>query len=283
MIKKASRPFITIYLPKTKGSQIVLEIYINAYLLLQTMKISFFEEFSTKSNMRKLSLVEFSTTVYIAAKSFREFEKIRKSNTQKNVQSAYWPVLEKEEGYWLSPFSSTQALRRILSEVKGKNVKIMWDAELPFRHPWLFLRLDNFLRNKPIIKKHFRKNGRNILTSEYPVRNKFIELMMRMLGVYFSPKKYGNKKIVMYYTSMHKKLSTHFLHNITELHKMYGKNLQVGLGTIATGILGNEPILSPENLERDLKEMKKIGIEEVVIFRLGGLNKEYVKILKQFV
>ena len=80
---------------------------------------------------------------------------------------------------------------------------------------------------------------------------------------------------------MHKLVRPFFLKSITRLHKKYGNNLQVGLGTIATGILGNEPILSPKGLDRDLKEMKKIGIKEVVIFRLGGLNQEYKKIIKK--
>jgi len=246
------------------------------------MKISFFEEFPTKDNLQKLNLVKFPTTVYVAAKSFQEFERIRKLNSKKNVQFAYWPVLKKEEGYWLSPFSSPKALERVLSEIKGKDVKIMWDAELPFRHPWLFLRLDHFFHNKPLIRKYFRKNGKNILTSEYPIKNKFAELLMKMLEIYFSPKEYGNKKIVMYYTSMHKKLAPHLLHNIAKMQK-YGKNLQVGLGTIAKGILGNEPILSAKNLEKHLQEMKKIGVEEIVIFRLGGLNEEYVKVLDKFI
>ena len=87
----------------------------------------------------------------------------------------------------------------------------------------------------------------------------------------------------MYYTSMHKSLSHHLLNNVKSLHTKYGNSLHVGLGTIATGILGNEPILSPQNLERDLHNMKKIGIKEVVIFRLGGLDKEYVKVLTKFI
>jgi hypothetical protein len=32
-----------------------------------------------------------------------------------------------------------------------------------------------------------------------------------------------------------------------------------------------------------LKDMQKIGIKEIVIFRLGGLNKQYVKTLKKYI
>jgi len=248
------------------------------------MKISFFEEFPTKKNLNKLDLVTWPTTVYVAAKSIKEFDKITSNIKNKKVTIGYWPILEKKEGYWLSPFSSRKAVKRVIEEINNykKPLKIMWDAELPFRHPKLFFRIDNFLTNKPRIKKFFKQNGNNIYTSEYAMKNRFIEFLFRKLGVSFSPKKYKNKKIVMYYTSMHKVVSNILLDNIKRLYKNHGRKLQVGLGTIAVGIHGNEPILKPKQLERDLKDMKRIGIKEVVVFRLGGLNKEYVKVLKKF-
>jgi hypothetical protein len=54
--------------------------------------------------------------------------------------------------------------------------------------------------------------------------------------------------------------------------------IELGLGTIATGVLENEPILSPLNLTRDVQIAKDLGIETVTIFRLGGLTKEYTLI-----
>lgn len=243
------------------------------------MKISFFEEFPTKKNLSKLNLIKFPTTIYIAAKNIKEFNKI-KSQIKKPTIVAYWPILEKKEGYWLSPFSSPAAVKRVIKEVK--NEKVMWDAELPFRHPWLFLRVDNFLRNMPTIRSFFKRKGKNILTSEYPIKNSLMQFLLTLLGVSFSPKKYRNKKIIMYYTSMHKVIRPIFLKSIAKLQKKYGNNLQVALGTIATGILGNEPILSPQDLKRDLDEMKKIGVKEVVVFRLGGLDEEYIKTIRKF-
>ena len=161
------------------------------------MIINFFEEFPTKENLAKLQLVDWPCTVYVAAKSLSQFEKIKSSISKKNIKLGYWPILEKKEGYWLSPFSSSKAVKRVVNEINNykKPIKIMWDAELPFRHPWLFLRIDNFIRNKPRIKSFFKSNGKNILTSEYPIKNKLAELIFKALGVYFSTKKYNNKKI----------------------------------------------------------------------------------------
>lgn len=57
----------------------------------------------------------------------------------------------------------------------------------------------------------------------------------------------------------------------------------ISLGTIATGILGNQPILPPKELKDDLHYVKSIGFKRVIIFRLGGLNKEYIKVINQFI
>ena len=52
-------------------------------------------------------------------------------------------------------------------------------------------------------------------------------------------------------------------------------------GTIAVGIQENEPILSAKQLEKDLTTAKKHKCREVIIFRLGGLNEKYVKVLER--
>ncbi len=263
------------------------------------MKISFFEEFPDDKAFSKLRYVNFPTTVYVAAKGIKEFERVKKeilgySTKQRKIDVGYWPVLENSQGYWLSPFSSPKAVRQVIDEIKKSAAKlnkkemfnVMWDAELPLRHPKLLWRIDHFLRNKRMIKKFFKESKKSniqIATSEYGMRNWFIQKLFTFLGVSFNPKKYGNRKIVMYYTSMHKNVRPFLLKSIEKMIIQHGKSLHVGLGTIAVGILGDEPILSAKNLERDLVEMKKAGASEVVIFRLGGMNREYKRVLEKYV
>ena len=73
------------------------------------MIISFFEEFPSKKNLTKINLITWPTKLYIAAKSLSEFQLIRselKHSSPKNIKDiVYWPILEKKEGYWISPFS----------------------------------------------------------------------------------------------------------------------------------------------------------------------------------
>jgi len=87
----------------------------------------------------------------------------------------------------------------------------------------------------------------------------------------------------MYYTSM---IPPHLHSSMKELllenAQKYQENMYIGLGTIIQGIHGNEPILSPKNLDKDLNFLKQNNIKNAVIFRLGGLNKNYMKVIRKY-
>jgi len=89
----------------------------------------------------------------------------------------------------------------------------------------------------------------------------------------------------MFYTSLikNKYLQKRIKNFIIQNSKEYGQKLHVGLGTIERGILENEPILPPESLNKDLNFLRKNKIKTAVIFRLGGLNKKYLKIIKKYI
>ncbi len=256
------------------------------------MRVDFFEEFPNEKNLEKLKLINFDSTLYLASKSLSQFEsikeRIKKINSE--IEIAYWPVLEKS--YWISPFSYTYELKNLYDELaknsREKPLKILIDLELPFLNKKLFLfNLFSFFRNKKIIEKIFRDSKKlnlDILTAEYPIATDFMQRKLEWLGVSYPIERFPHKKIVMFYSSMIKnkfvleKIKSHIKKRAEEL----GDKLQVGLGTIARGILGDEPILSPKKLDKDLSFCKKQNIDTVVIFRLGGLNNDYLKIIKKY-
>ena len=86
----------------------------------------------------------------------------------------------------------------------------------------------------------------------------------------------------MWYSSMNSKIMNR---NVKKnLIKLKNKdNYSISLGTIAIGILGNEPILLPKSLREDLEFVKKAGFNKIVIFRLEGLNKDYIKVLERYI
>jgi hypothetical protein len=233
------------------------------------MIISFFEEYPTKKNLAKLNLIKFPTKLYLAAYSLKEFNDLKKKIKNKYVKEIiYWPLLTKKEGYWFSGFSKRSGVKRVLNELAGEKVPLMLDLELPTtRNPWLYLtQLHNFGRNKRLIRKFIKDYEGEIYTSEYFPRKR---KLFSFLGINYV----NTIPIKMLYHSMHN-YSEEFLQNYCQENKM------LGFGTIAVGVQEDEPILAASQLDKDLKIAKKNGVKEVVIFRLGGLNKEYVKVMK---
>jgi len=245
------------------------------------MRISFFEEFPTKDNLSKIKYVDFPTKVYLGAKSLEEFKKI-KVNSKHVKKKIYWPILERKEGYWLSPFSKRSAVNRVFNELKRSNVPVMIDAELPWsQNPILFLtQLPYFFSNRRKLRNIIRKH-KEVYTAEYFPSSKIAAMSMYFLGLTFKSK--NHSPIKMFYSSMHDVGEFFMKREIKIMQKRYGKKLCIGLGTLTHGILGFEPTLSPEKLDRDLRICRELEINEVIIFRLGGMNKKYGKVIKKYI
>ena len=243
------------------------------------MKISFFEEFPTKSNLDKIKYVDFPTKLYIASNSYKDFQNLE-INSEYVKEKIYWPVLTNKEGYWLSPFTKRKALKRVIKELKDPKVPVMWDAELPVSRnkKLLFTELPNFLSNRKLIRKFIDSRNKSYGAEYFSVGKS--RLLLKFLGLTFDSKTYHPIKMV--YSSMHDFGETLIRAEISSLKNQFGDKLCIGLGVTAIGILGNEPIISLKLLERDLKICKDLDVKEVIIFRLGGLNKSYAKLLKKY-
>ncbi|MFA6461291.1 MAG: hypothetical protein WCV90_03415 [Candidatus Woesearchaeota archaeon] len=247
------------------------------------MRISYFEEFSTPKNISRLNLITSPTKLYLAAKSVEDFNSIKKNIKSKQVMEIiYWPILEKKEGYWISPWSKRKALLRIFSELQKQRIPVMLDLELPTRHnPWLFLtQKANFFRNKKLISSFINNYKGQVYLAEYYPEGKLKEKIMSFCGLHYSSKKI--KVIKMLYHSLHHFNKEFIVKEIKRGKEEFGNNYLLALGTIARGVNGTESILSSQQLKQDLRLANKLGIKEVILFRLGGLNKEYVKILNSF-
>ena len=245
------------------------------------MQISFFEEFPTDANLKKIKLITWNTKLYIAARSVEEFNAIRKKIKNRYVKEIiYWPILEKNEGYWISPFAKRKALDRLFNEVKEKNIPIILDAELPFsRNPWLMLtQIPHFFRNKRKIQNFVQSYPRLTVVEYYQI-GKIKEWLLQALGLSFLPGKY--QLVKMAYHSM-RKANYIQLEKMVQQRKKEYRNVNLAFGTIAIGIQGNEPLLTLEQLKKDMDFAKKMKINEIILFRLGGLDKKYGGILKKY-
>ena len=245
------------------------------------MIISFFEEFPNKSNLKKLKLINFPTKLYIASHSYKEFLNIKNKIKNKFVKGfIYWPILKKEEGYWISPFSSREALERIFNELKDKNIPVMLDLEIPIFRLFSNIKSNwkDFFTNKKLIK-NFIDNYKNIYLCEYYPEGRYKENLLGLFGLHYKNKKI--KIIKMVYHSMHKFNEKFMANEMKNGIKKYNENFLISYGAIAKGITGREPILSFKQLDKDLNLAKDNKVNEVIIFRLGGLNKNYLNIIKK--
>lgn len=256
------------------------------------MQIDFFEEFPNEENLQKGALLKGGSLVYLAAHSLAEFdeaaERLRACNP--NLKAGYWPVLKKS--YWISPFSYTQELLELKETLSKREtpLNVLLDLELPILSPKLFfLNSFSFFRNRAIIQEIFslaKHTDLHFSTAEYPFAIGMTRFFLSLLGVSYSAKRYGHRRIIMYYSSMMRNPLPFNQDSRVIFKKQFAKefkedpSMTLGLGTISVGILGNEPILSPAELEKDLVFCSEIGLERVTIFRLGGWNDEYAAVTR---
>ena len=243
------------------------------------MKIEFYEEFPNKENLAKLKLINFPTKIFIAGKSIEEFKKYEKQAKlyKKDLEVGFWPIVK--NSYWISAFSNTKDLIELFKKLETIKNPLLIDLELPLKKHWrLYVKnIFNLQKNKKLIKSFLEKNKSRITTAEY-IRSP-LQKGTKFLGLDYGIK---TEKSLMFYSSCTSKK------NAKEWKKMILKikdknDYSISLGTLIMGILGTEKILSPENLEKDLEFVKKAGFKKVIIFRLEGINKDYVKVLGKFI
>lgn len=248
------------------------------------MRISFFEEFPTTENLDKLKLIDFPIKLYIAAHSLQEFRELETKVGAIHESSllVYWIVLKKWEGYWISPFSVRSALLRTLNEVRKEPIEVMLDLENPSHARWLYLlELPNFRRNKRFISEFIEKATPKITLVELPGD----EEKLKFWGLAYETETSHIAR--MFYTSVIKWSRERRVSKLREVCEQgverYGNRFQIGLGCIAKGVSGVEPILSPEELKEDLQTAKESKVSEAIIFRLGGLTQDYIKAIESVI
>lgn len=251
------------------------------------MRISFFEEYPAFKNLEKLKIVPFNTDVYIAAKSLRDFLvlKSRIKKQYKNVDKViYWPILNLSEGYWLSALAKTAAIERVIKEIETANEDVLWDAEIPWLNKKLYYKnILSVYKNRQYIAKLLLniKNPKKLTVAAFPKKS-ITKIFSDFLYASFSR---GNFAYIdMLYSSL---LTTRnkekYIEEIIKRSKNNFTEYKVALGLIGRGEEDNvTPLISPSDLKRDLQLIQRESIKDAVVYRLGGLNAEYISVLKQF-
>ena len=251
------------------------------------MQISFFEEFPNSTNLNKLDLIKFPTKLYLAEYNIEGYKQYKKELQikYKNLKEViWWPILNIDEGYWLSPWSKRRALLRLFHQLLNEKISILWDAEFPKKRSLIYWQFFKSFKNKRLIKEFFKRYKGQIYTAEYFTNNKIMHKFLEYNCLFFDPNKYHNIKIKMLYSSMHTWLNEENLENEIKKYKQeYKNNFIIALGLLNKGINNNEKLISKENLKKDFDICKKLKVKEVVIYGLKGLDKEYLEIINKFI
>src|SRR3989338_1294416 len=169
------------------------------------MLISFFEEFPTEKDLAKLDLIKWKTKLYLAAPGLALFKQLQQKLLKREnvLETIYWPVLKKKEGYWISPFSQHKALQRVFSELKKQVVPVMLDLELPTtQHLSLFCtEFLHFSANKKMISEFINSYyGETYLAEYFPLDEKR-KKRLELVGLHYQNPKVNVVK--MFYHSLH--------------------------------------------------------------------------------
>lgn len=258
------------------------------------MKFTLYEEFPTKSNLAKLTEIEFPIDVIIAAKSYNEFKGLK--SDVKEVKSdvervGYWPVLRVEDGYWMSPFSKRAAVEQVVGELEDRDDRerllLHWDCELPWAvNRRLMLNFMDFIPNKKRIGRFLNRHkelGIDLVSSEFSLVGNSVK---EALGISIDPTKYDSEKVIMFYTSLkgmmpRRLLDTLIRKILRDGVRAYEDKFGMAFGCLDTGILGNENIISPENFQRNLDIASREGLSRAYIFRLSGIKPDYLDIMRK--
>lgn len=263
------------------------------------MRISFFEEFPTKKNLDKLKYVSWKTKLYVAAPNIEEFLRLEKDilkNYKQVEEVVFWPTLNISEGYWISPWSDTSAMKKLFSELlleqkkrkeqKQKNLGVMLDFEFPKERSNMLIRFFSFSKNRQQIVE-FLVNAKTRGIDLYNIEMSHLpESFVWFLGLGYNQRLFGHQNIAMYYTSFLRPIIGDKLAKLRfkqKVRKFVRRKMIIGTGLIATGIHKTEPIYGAEKLEEDLLVCNSAECKEVIIFRLGGMGGAMKKVCEKFV
>ena len=258
------------------------------------MRIDFFEEFPDDESLSKAKYLTFSSQVFIAAHSVKEFlaHKQKLESINPIAQAGYWPILK--DSYWISALAERTEIDTLRIDLEDHSndlngVGILLDLELPFRKPELFRKnIFSFLGTKQAVRSLFlsaNNIGMNISTAEYPIPFWLGQWGLRVLGVQYPQSLVRHERVITIYTSIltgwdrSRRLERVLKWYFGRVAKKY--SLQFGLG-LTSGVFGATAVLSPEELRSDLDFVRRSGSQRAVIFRFNGLDSSMAQLLKEF-
>ena len=228
----------------------------------------------------------FPKEIVVGAKNLDEFylyENKIKEGIDENIIVRYWPVLNKDEGYWISFYSNTKALERIFNEIKERENKEKLYIMIDFENPIQKVEEYNLDENKRLVYD---------LIENKDLYNLDVSIVQNTKVSVFEIKKQNDfnnhdiENVKMFYYSFHTRyflgslFSKYLLKKEIKRGLRYDRNYVIAFGCLETGIQGNEPLIIKDRLRYDLSIAKKNNLRKVMLF---GYSIEYKEVIKDYV
>lgn len=240
--------------------------------------IVFCEEYPSSTSLAPAKLIAAPTLVFLAARDFRTFDHWRAvlSETSAALEAGWWLYLP--DSLAPSVFSSEVELKRLLGEVREapSDIKILLDLEAPLWAPRLLLK-------NPLAIKGARRLLDELIalttrehetwTAEYPpalpgplTRSLRLGLPGASMRIY-----------MLYGTELGGRWGAFLkMRTARRLRQQPGG---IAVGVIASGVTGSPVKRSPSELTQDVYEARYLGASVVMVYRLGGLTRDYATAL----
>lgn len=242
-------------------------------------EIHFFEEYPTASNLERARLIGFPATVFLAAETLDDFERARETLRKFNpsIAAAWWPVPARSRA--MSVFCDPSELTPITEALGAASPgRVLLDLELPVWEPRRMLSRPSELRRarRELDRLFAVALARHeVWTAEWPPAAP--GRVLRWLRIALP---HARMRVYMLYTSTMPGWWRRLL--LGRISRRFtGRRSAIAVGVLASGIAGDEPLLSVAAFERDLREAQRLRSAAVVIYRLGGLEPAHLRAIEE--
>jgi hypothetical protein len=239
--------------------------------------IAFCEEYPTEESLAPARLITAPAIVFLAAERRDAFDRARDRLAAINPRlgAGWWLV--PHESRALSAFCDPLEVAPLADAVATMAPGIvLLDLELPVWNPRRLLRDPRHLADgRRAVDVLFRVAlaRHEVWTAEWPpwapaTVRRWLRLCLPQ----------ARTRVYMLYSSMLPPVWRRLL--IGRLRRrLSSSGSAIGVGALATGVAGNEPLLSPSAFAADLDEAAALGVPIVLVYRLAGLDERHVPAL----
>lgn len=244
------------------------------------LEVHLCEEAPTADNLKQASLVSFPATVFLAAPDRAAFERagdlLREANP--DLRPGWW--VQPPRSLMVSAFSDADELEAARTDLLAMPAgqPVLLDLEVPFWDRKRLVHRPSDLRRTAdafaaLVATAERRH--ELWTAEWPPPGIDWPRSLRLTV----PS--ARERAYMLYSTMMPGWWQHLLALRLE-RRFRSEPGVVGVGTLAPGIAGDEPVLTPDQLRRDLRQALEMGARGVIVYRLAGLTPDHATVCREF-